>query len=171
MGNRGFDETDPEQRNTPKKQTGADYRCSAEGCPLRATIFDNVVGPPNNGRCRYHDAAERKDWPQLTNWFTTLEFTEEVMSPRLRGVGLRWLEPPLPSIPKITGERPEAILARLQALLSRPAPPSDSWWHALITRWRNGEELLEIQRTNAVRAWKAAGKPADWAPPKIPKGL
>jgi len=158
---------EPTATTTSKLSTPqGDYHCSAEGCPLRASIFDNVTGPPANGRCRYHDAAERKHWPQLTEWFMTLPFVEEVISPRLRSLGLRWMEPPLPSIPPDAEKGPAFHLAKINAILNRPAPPPDTWWHKLITRWRNGKELFEIQRVNAVRAWEASGKPEEWAPPK-----
>lgn len=69
------------------------YACSARGCPLRATIFDTVIGPPQNGRCRYHDAANPKDWPYLTELLCTHPFKREDLEPGFASIGLRWREP------------------------------------------------------------------------------
>lgn len=41
----------------------------------------------------------------------------------------------------------------------------DAWWHALIARWRKGEELEWMQMVNAKLAWQRSGRPAEWAPP------
>jgi hypothetical protein len=71
----------------------ADYTCSATGCPLRATIFDSVIKAPHSGRCRYHDAAQLRDWPYLTEILRTHPFKRETLEPLLAGLGLRWKEP------------------------------------------------------------------------------
>lgn len=49
-------------------------------------------------------------------------------------------------------------------LNSKPHSPDD-WWHALITRWCSGEELVWMQMVNAKLAWEKSGRPEEWAPP------
>jgi hypothetical protein len=46
-------------------------------------------------------------------------------------------------------------------------PPSDAWWHRLLQRWRDGEQLLLVQREMVTRAWSNSGRPSDWTPPDI----
>ena len=43
--------------------------------------------------------------------------------------------------------------------------PND-WWHAIITKWRQGQPLVYMQLVNARRAWEASGRPPEWAPPQ-----
>jgi hypothetical protein len=80
--------------SAPKAEPGVyPYRCHAEGCPLNATIFPTVIGPPISGVCRYHDAAKPSQWRALTQILTSGPFTEEIMAPQLLQLGLRWNEP------------------------------------------------------------------------------
>ncbi len=88
------------KRDTPRMPDAPANSCSAHGCPLRATIFDSVTLPPSNGRCRYHDAANPKDWPYLTEIFQSRHFTREQIEPALAAIGLKWQEPE----PASTGE-------------------------------------------------------------------
>lgn len=81
----------PTQRKKPKVDS---YQCAANNCPLRATIFDTMVGPPSHGRCRYHDKVPASKWPVLTRLFRSGPFTKELMEPSLRAIGLAWLEGP-----------------------------------------------------------------------------
>lgn len=88
------------KRDTPRMPDAPANRCSAHGCPLRATIFDATVNVQalremgkDHGRCRYHDAADPKDWPYLTEIFQSRPFTREAIEPALAAVGLRWREP------------------------------------------------------------------------------
>lgn len=41
----------------------------------------------------------------------------------------------------------------------------DPWWHALVVRWRKGEDLEWIQLVNTKLAWERSRRPAEWAPP------
>lgn len=80
------------ESETPRMPDARLNRCSAHGCPLRATIFDTVIGPPSNGRCRYHDATSPRDWPYLTELLCTRAFTREALEPAFASIGLHWLE-------------------------------------------------------------------------------
>jgi hypothetical protein len=58
-------------------------------------------------------------------------------------------------------------LAKIRDILakSRGNPGNgDTWWHALILKWRAGEPLVWMQMVNARKAWEKSGKPAEWAP-------
>lgn len=57
-------------------------------------------------------------------------------------------------------------IARALEAFRRDDDP-DFWWHALILRWRAGEELLWVQMVNAKAAWERSGRPPEWAPPGI----
>ena len=79
--------------NPPRMPDAPTHQCIAHGCPLRATIFDSVIGTSSNGRCRYHDAANPSDWPYLTDILQSRPFTREDIEPALASIGLRWQEP------------------------------------------------------------------------------
>jgi hypothetical protein len=72
-----------------------DYTCSAHGCPLRATIFDSVTGPPRHGRCRYHDRLAPRRWPALTEALNTNPLRQALML-----FGLPYLAPDDPAAPR-----------------------------------------------------------------------
>lgn len=59
----------------------------------------------------------------------------------------------------------DKIAAVLHAYRQDPDP--DAWWHRIIERWRNGEELVWMQMVNAKLAWQNSGRPAEWTPPNV----
>jgi hypothetical protein len=98
------------------------HACVAHGCPLRATIFDSVGGPAQNGRCRYHDVANRRDWLYLTEILQSRAFVREEIEPALVSIGLNWHEP-----------RPPPSSAYYSAHTGITVSDYDSfkaWWHA-----------------------------------------
>lgn len=115
------------KRETPPRMPDAPAnRCSAHGCPLRATIFDSVIGPPQLGRCRYHDAALPRDWPYLTELLCTNPFTREALEPGFASIALRWQEPEPPTI----GEYHSAHTG----VTVRDAASFKRWWSLYSTR-------------------------------------
>ncbi len=81
------------------------YQCSADGCPLRATIFDSIVGPPSHGRCRYHDRLDPKHWPKLTKLVNSAPFRRDLMEGGFKSLGLQWLEDTTPAERELLEER------------------------------------------------------------------
>lgn len=130
------------------------YPCAAHGCPLRATIFDSVIGPPLHGRCRYHDAASPHFWPQLTRILQSSPFDAPAMRDAIEAAGFRWLEdaPQLPPARRYSLREAKAIA---RAWLSRPVvgdtDPLD-WAKSLREREKRGENLEACQR----KAWRIA---------------
>lgn len=86
------------KNGAPRMPDAAPDACIAHGCPRRATIFDTVIGPRSNGRCRYHDAASPKLWPRITEVLAT--FPPEDIEGGLRMFALELREPkPLKQYP------------------------------------------------------------------------
>jgi hypothetical protein len=63
-----------------------------------------------------------------------------------------------------------AAKARIDAL---PRPNRNDWWHDILAEARlrasgqGGRDVLPIQLDMALRAWNAAGRPAEHAPPGV----
>lgn len=58
----------------------------------------------------------------------------------------------------------DKIAALLHAFRRNDDP--DAWWHALILRWRRGDELAWMQMVNVKAAWEHSGR-SRMAPPGI----
>jgi hypothetical protein len=142
---------DDRDENRPDQ---SDYTCAAQYCPARATIFDSTSGAPKNGLCRYHHAAPRHVWPQLSAVLNRAQSVEETNA-GLAHLGVRITVPMAWEPPQSTGETVPQIIARLRARLAHGIefpPPSDEWARTLQSRHEAREALLPCQ----VKGYRAA---------------
>lgn len=108
------------RENAPRMPDAPSNRCLANGCPLRATIFDSVIGPPQNGRCRYHDGLAPKLWPQLTEALNRGDVEA------FEALGLQWREP--------TERVVREYHSKHTGITVRDAESFNRWWQAFSAR-------------------------------------
>lgn len=104
----------------PRMPDAQPNRCVAHGCPLRATIFDSVIGPPQNGRCQYHDALAPKFWAQLTEAMNRGDVET------FEALGLKWREP-------IDASK-RSYYSKHTGITVRGAESFKLWWQAFSAR-------------------------------------
>lgn len=173
------DVTDREDRAPRQQRSEADYTCQAQFCPARATIFDTVSGPPRNGRCRYHDGASVKLWPAISALLNRTQSIDETNA-GLAHLGLFVRVPqPIPDTDSPEGQRivtnldehlpsgetPNEILARLNAMVTTARNGPDDWWQRICFRSRSGDQTLRAAQVEAATsAWVKAGRPPEHSP-------
>jgi len=129
----------------------------------RQTPHNPFIKPPSQYACAVPDCNEHGVWSPMVNgstWYCRkhAELPEPVP---------RWQPKPPPYTPQEIGRAKRHVKSFIAngKLVLQLEPPSDFWWQALITRWRNGDKLLLIQQKMATDAWVNAHRPADWTPP------
>jgi hypothetical protein len=132
-------------QNNPFIAKESQYQCAVRDCTNIGVWSPQAIPPPQSGAgtwyCRQH-AELREPTP-------------------------RWAPSHGPHTPEQIAEAKRKVKAFIESGKSLLEPPSDDWWHKLITRWRNGEKLLLIQEQMATQAWLNAREPPEWIPPDI----
>ena len=146
------------KRARPAPIDAPDYRCAANGCPLRATVTDATSGPFRKGRCRYHDQIRSEAWPAITQIFRNNPFRRSIIEPQLAALGVRWREdqelpPPAAKPPGWSSQEWVAHHTSLiRCIKAASDPDRRAWARKLKAREESGEPLHPVQ----AQAWRQA---------------
>jgi hypothetical protein len=153
-----FDDLPGDTARRAKKAEQPDYRCSANGCPVRATITDGTQREFKLGRCRYHDAHAPHRWSAITAALRNADLANpDSVRAQMHRIGVEYLdgEVHLPALDIARGTLAEVAAyhaARMRETSANPAPGPRQWAHRLKARELAGEPMLPAQSC----AWRGA---------------
>lgn len=153
-----FDDLPADGARRAKRPEQADYRCAANGCPVRATITDITQREFKLGRCRYHDAHAPHRWSAITAALRRANLASpESVRAEMHRIGLEYIdgEVHLPVLDVVSGTLYEVAAyhaARMLEVKRRHGPGSRDWARKLRARELAGDPLLPIQ----AAAWREA---------------
>jgi hypothetical protein len=125
------------------------------------TPHNPFIKPQSQYACAVPDCNEHGVWSPMVNgstWYCRKH--AELAEPPVR-----WQPKPPPYTPEEIADAKRKVKAFIESGKNLLEPPSDDWWHKLITRWRNGEKLLLIQMQMTTEAWINAHRPVEWTSP------
>jgi hypothetical protein len=135
----------------------------------KQTAQNPFIRPDSQYRCAVPDCIAHGVWSPTLNG--SVWYCRQHADPKLPDPPQRWQPSPGPFTAEEIATAKEKVRAFIASGKIEFDQPSDGWWHRLMQRWRDGEQLLLVQREMVTRAWANAGRPSDWTPPDIESQL